>query len=472
MASGPANLVDKHIEVRELRVPADEGQLSKVRDFVSTCCDEAGFSSRETNNTKLAVDEACTNIIKHAYSEVVGEIHIKAEISSGNISIRLFDTGERFDFAGVKDPDLDQYVETGRKGGLGVFLINRLMDEVQYRAAESGNELFMSKSSMGALSRSLPGRIGWRGTLRYKFTLRASLGLLILIAAIWSFVFVRQTGTIKEQKTSQWIEKRRLAENLSERSKALLLEPEEYSVEQVSLTAFISRILEGNDELSYVRVVDSEGTILSSSIIDEIYSEYNDPGGDQILREDDRVVWTRYEHMERPVRDIDFRVRLRAEETGQDLVLGSVHLGVWEDAVEATIADPRLLTSVILVGFFLIGVLLIAALVSVFVKPIQVLTDGVRAIGQGSLDGKISVEGPAEIGAIASVFNEITQKFKKAQESVLEHEKLQKEIEVAKQIQHALLPKKHPDISGYDIAPLLPGGERGRRRLLRLRPGR
>ena len=144
MASRSANVIEKNIEVRELRVPADEGQLSKVRDFISSCCDDAGFSSRETNNTKLAVDEACTNIIKHAYSEVEGEVRIKAEISSGNISIHLFDTGERFDFASVKDPDLDQYVETGRKGGLGVFLINRLMDEVHYRAGESGNELFMS----------------------------------------------------------------------------------------------------------------------------------------------------------------------------------------------------------------------------------------------------------------------------------------------------------------------------------------
>ena len=75
-----------------------------------------------------------------------------------------------------------------------------------------------------------------------------------------------------------------------------------------------------------------------------------------------------------------------------------------------------------------------------------------RAIGQG-YDNKISIEGPAEIGAIAAVFNEITDKFKKAQVTVLEQEKLQKEIEVAKEIQQALLPKRHPDVSGYDIAP-------------------
>jgi sigma-B regulation protein RsbU (phosphoserine phosphatase) len=78
----------------------------------------------------------------------------------------------------------------------------------------------------------------------------------------------------------------------------------------------------------------------------------------------------------------------------------------------------------------------------------------VRAIGDGNLDGKLDVSGPAEIGAIAGVFNEITEKFKKARDSVLEQEKMQKEIEVAKQIQQSLLPRKRPEISGYDIAPL------------------
>ncbi|UCH84874.1 MAG: anti-sigma factor antagonist, partial [Candidatus Latescibacterota bacterium] len=245
----------------------------------------------------------------------------------------------------------------------------------------------------------------------------------------------------------------RLAENLAERSKALLLEPDAYSVEQTSLTAYITRVLEGNDELDYVRVVDSEGIVLSSANIDEIFEPYQSPGGELLLREGDNVIWTRYETGDQSVRDIEITVRMRNEDAGQDLTLGTVHLGVLEHVVAQNIRDPRFLTTLILIVFFLIGVLLIAALVSVFVKPIQVLTDGVRAIGQGSLDGKISVEGPAEIGAIASVFNEITEKFKTAQEGVLEREKLQKEIEVAKQIQHALLPRRHPAISGYDIAP-------------------
>ncbi len=83
MTIGPAGVEEKNVQVRKLRVPAEEGQLSKVRDFIAECCDEAGFSTRETNNTKLAVDEACTNVIKHAYKDTVGDIEIQVTDQAG-----------------------------------------------------------------------------------------------------------------------------------------------------------------------------------------------------------------------------------------------------------------------------------------------------------------------------------------------------------------------------------------------------
>ena len=241
MADKLDTVIQEEVAFRELSVPADEGQLSRVRDFVTEVCEEAGFTGRETNNTKLAVDEACTNIIKHAYETAVGDIEIRAEITSGNVDIHITDSGKRFDFASIQDPDLGQYVETGKKGGLGVFLINRLMDRVEYRAGEDGNELFLSKRSHGAFAGGAS-KISWRGSLRYKFTLRASLGFLVLIAAMWGYIFARQTATLQEQHTTHWLEKRRIAESLANKSKELLLNPQPYSVEQTTLTAFVSQM--------------------------------------------------------------------------------------------------------------------------------------------------------------------------------------------------------------------------------------
>ena len=68
------------------------------------------------------------------------------------------------------------------------------------------------------------------------------------------------------------MEKRRLAENLSNKSKELLLNPQAYSVEQTTLTAFVTQMLEGNRDLAYARVVDRDGIILSSGLIDEIFT--------------------------------------------------------------------------------------------------------------------------------------------------------------------------------------------------------
>lgn len=452
MAIDSKSVVTAEATTRELTVPADEGQLSRVRDFVAEVCEEAEFSQRETNNTKLAVDEACTNIIKHAYERGTGDIGLRAEIKPGNVDFYIRDTGKRFDFAGVKDPDLDQYVETGKKGGLGVFLINRLMDRVEYQAGDGGNQLFMTKQSRAATAR-MPGHISWRGSLRYKFTLRASVGFFVLIAAIWGYIFFRQTTTLDQQITTQWLEKRRLAESLSNRSKELLLRPQTYSIEQTTLAAFIRQMLDGNPDVAYAKVVDPSGTILSSENIDEIFNAYSTPDGELLLQDDDGVRWTALDVAGDPVRDISVPVRVRNPDTGQVRTVGSVHLGVYESVIMRGIHDQRPFTTLIILAIFIVGIFLIVGLVRVFVRPIQALTDGVRAIGQGSLDGKISIEGPAEIGAIASVFNEISEKFKKAQASVLEQEKLQREIEVAKQIQQALLPKEHPDVSGYDIAP-------------------
>jgi anti-anti-sigma factor len=447
---------DKNVRIRELTVTAEENQLSRVRDFVVEACDEAAFSEREASNTKLAVDEACTNIIKHAYDGTgQGEIVVRIEIEPGNLEISLNDQGERFDFAAIQDPDLDEYVETGRKGGLGVFLINRLMDSVQYHSGDVGNELVLSKRSQSAISRGLlPAAQPLRGTLRFKFMLRASSGLFLLVAAIWAFVFIRQTGDIASQRTTQWLEKRRLAENLSNRSKDVLIRPDEFSVEQTNLSSYLAKLQEGDDELAYVQVVGGTGQIVSSGVIDEIFTPYRPPADAVELSSDGEVVWRSTEFGGRDVRDIQFAVRVTNPDTGQPLDLGVVHLGVYEDAVGASIQDPRVTVTLILLGVFLVGILLIMGLVSVFVKPIQVLTDGVRAIGDGTFDTKLDVEGPAEIGAIASVFNEITSKFKRAQESVLEQEKMQKEMEVAKEIQHSLLPRHRPEVSGYDIAPL------------------
>jgi anti-anti-sigma factor len=441
-------------ETFHLEVPADENNLSEVRDFIAGICDRAGFSKSETNNTKLAVDEACTNIIKHAYRDQGGDIRIDVQAEPGKIEINIFDRGEPFDWSKVKEPDLDLYVEIGKKGGLGIYLMNRLMDSLSYSAGPGGNRLYMSKSSSAAVAHpQLFGslmRPRWTSTLRFKFALRATLGLLGLIAFLWSILFYRQTLEVHGRLAQAWLQRKAVAENIAVSSENALAE-DQFSVERTRLSDAFIKQMKKYPELRYIRLVDASGLIVASNNIDELLSKYEIPaevrdlpsgGASRSIRTEDAG---EIKELHQPV----YRAGAQVRGAG---AIGRVVMGISEALVTEDLNDPRPMMTLLLIGVFAAGVALVYLLIAVFVRPIQALTDGVRAIGEGSLNDEIKIEGPKEIGEIARAFNEITSKFREAQKNVVEQERLQKEMQVAQEIQHTLLPKRVPEIGGYDIA--------------------
>jgi anti-anti-sigma factor len=441
-------------ETFHLEVPADENNLSEVRDFIADICTKAGFLKSETNNTKLAVDEACTNIIKHAYKEKGGDIRIDVQAEPGKIEINIFDRGEPFDWSEVKEPDLDLYVEIGKKGGLGIYLMNRLMDSLNYSASPAGNRLYMAKSSSAALGHqplfaSLM-RLRWVSTLRFKFGLRATLGLLGLILFLWSILFYRQTLEVRGRYAQVWLQRKTIAENIALSSEGALTE-DLFSIERTRLSDSFIKQLKKYPEVKYIRIVDGEGLIVASNEIDELLTNYPIP--DEVLALQPAGAWRMVRLQNAgPVREFHQPIYRAGAERTRGEPIGRVVMGVSDAMVVGDIQDPRPMMTLLLIGVFAAGVSLIYLLVAVFVKPIQALTDGVRAIGEGSLNDEIKIEGPKEIGEIARAFNEITAKFRKAQKNVVEQERLQKEMQVAQEIQHTLLPKRVPEISGYDIA--------------------
>ena len=107
--------------------------LLDVREFISSAAQRLGFSDEETSKIVLAVDEACTNIIKHAYQyDPNKEIRISINTTKGALEILIEDEGKSFNPLAVKPPDLKQHLKQFRRGGLGVYLMKTLMDEVEY----------------------------------------------------------------------------------------------------------------------------------------------------------------------------------------------------------------------------------------------------------------------------------------------------------------------------------------------------
>lgn len=129
------------------RFPGRFESLAGIRKFVSEAAEEAGFDDKEIYAVELAVDEACANIIEHAYGgEGKGEIICICNDLNNGLEIILKDEGERFDPSGVSPPDFSIEIENLKPRGAGLFLIRNMMDDVDFKFSEdSGNELRMVK---------------------------------------------------------------------------------------------------------------------------------------------------------------------------------------------------------------------------------------------------------------------------------------------------------------------------------------
>ena len=127
--------------------PAKFDQLDTIRGFTSQAARDAGMDDSETYAVELAVDEACTNIIEHAYEgENRGEIECTCDFNKTFLTVILRDHGKPFDPSTVRTPDITANIDDRTVGGLGVYLMKQLMDEVRFEPlGESGNVLTMIK---------------------------------------------------------------------------------------------------------------------------------------------------------------------------------------------------------------------------------------------------------------------------------------------------------------------------------------
>ncbi len=136
------NKIDK-----ELRIFSKTENLSVIREFIQSAAAQVGMKPGVTEDVMLAVDEACTNIIKHAYKSLPdGEILVKLKYSDHKLTINIVDYGNSFHPENVPDPDLQKYYRQHRVGGLGMYLMKTLMDEVRYNSIPGKyNEVCLTK---------------------------------------------------------------------------------------------------------------------------------------------------------------------------------------------------------------------------------------------------------------------------------------------------------------------------------------
>jgi len=129
------------------RFPARYDHLRAISAFVMDAIKDIPFDSRQRYAIDLAVDEACSNVIDHAYAgDDQGEIRIILDFLEIGLKITIQDDGAPFDPDCVVEPDLTSPLETRCERGLGVYLIHEVMDEASWDFSTPGvNQLTLVK---------------------------------------------------------------------------------------------------------------------------------------------------------------------------------------------------------------------------------------------------------------------------------------------------------------------------------------
>jgi serine/threonine-protein kinase RsbW len=133
-----------------------------VREFVSGAVRQLGGEEEDVFAFELTVDEAMANVFEHSYGEKPGRVHIAVSLQGRMIETLIRSWGQGFDPSDIPDPDIDAPLEEREVGGLGIFFMRQLMQEVKYGFdAEAGNtvrlrRIIESKKGMGMNLRAEP----------------------------------------------------------------------------------------------------------------------------------------------------------------------------------------------------------------------------------------------------------------------------------------------------------------------------
>lgn len=443
------------LQTYQIEVPAEERHLGEIRDFITQAAQDTHFSVGELNNIKLALDEACSNVVRHAYKGMEpGTIKLEVQRRDGEMEIFIRDQGKSFEWKKSKTPDLNRYVEIGKRGGLGIWFIRKLMDETEYKTGRQENLLRLVKKSkvpkaaLQAIASApdgttLPvpaaaaGRRRRLSKVSVKYLLPVTASVAVLVLVIFIYMFANQARTLRAEIMSSTMEN----------TQSLARDAVDYLFKQddLHMAALVKTLVANNPKLAYAFVLDNENVILGHSITQQILKTFQPPPGFKTPTEREPVIQTIRGENQELVHDIGYPI------LSEDIRLGTAHLGIREQSILTDIRQGRRNAVIIFLIALAVSTSGAYFLMTFLIAPIRKLTDGMLAVSEGHLDHQIMIQTNDEFGQIARVFNEMTQRFNHAQQNLLEQERLQQEMQVAQEIQHTLLPRELPEIEGYDV---------------------
>ena len=131
---------------RDLTLQNDIAQVPLLAQFVEEVCEEIGLDMSTTMQMNLALEEAVVNVMKYAYPHgIVGNIHIEAQASDVRLKFVISDNGTPFDPTAKAEVDTTLSAEERPIGGLGIHLVRKIMDSINYERSRNKNVLTLRK---------------------------------------------------------------------------------------------------------------------------------------------------------------------------------------------------------------------------------------------------------------------------------------------------------------------------------------
>ncbi len=135
------------LKKKKLRLAAELENLRAFKDFILEHAGREGLGQEKCRELELAADEILTNVISYAYPEGEGDITVECGVENGSFFVEIEDSGISFNPLGSKEPEPAQTLEDTRVGGLGIFLVRRMVDELEYHRKGNLNVLKIYKKS-------------------------------------------------------------------------------------------------------------------------------------------------------------------------------------------------------------------------------------------------------------------------------------------------------------------------------------
>ncbi len=132
--------------VQTIQISARIEEMNKVTEFVSDILEKYDCSPKSQIQLEVAIDEILSNIVHYAYGEQTGIVTVECDIQEGKAQLCFIDSGVPYNPLVKEDPDVSLSVNERAIGGLGIFMVKKSMDDMQYEYKDNCNRLTIVKT--------------------------------------------------------------------------------------------------------------------------------------------------------------------------------------------------------------------------------------------------------------------------------------------------------------------------------------